>query len=160
SYDSTTGLWTVGTVDLSAARTLTLTARVVSPAAQTNTAAIRHADQFDPDPNNNSATATTTPQQADLALAKSVSNPTPNVGAPHPSTVTPTTAGPAAATNVAVDDLLPAGLRFVSATASPGLYNSGTGLWSVGSMAGGSNATLTIEALVLNSSPRTNTATI
>src|SRR5262249_57278998 len=80
TYKSATGVWTVGTVDLSAARTLTLTAKVVSPQAQTNTASITHADQFDPDPNNNTASATATPQQADLALAKSVSDATPNVG--------------------------------------------------------------------------------
>ena len=62
-------------------QTLTLIAAVVSaPIAQTNTATISDADQFDPDAGNNSASATETPQQADLALTKTVSNPTPNVG--------------------------------------------------------------------------------
>src|SRR5262249_33613584 len=126
TYDSGTGLWDVGTVSPSAAQTLTLTATVVSPQAQTNTATVTAADQFDPNPGNNTATATTTPQQADLALAKTVSDATPNVGDTITFTVTLSNLGPDAATNVAVDDLLPAGLSFVSAAPSLGSYNSGT----------------------------------
>ena len=40
--------------------------------------------------------------------------------------------GPDAATNVTLQDLLPAGVTFVSATPSQGTYNSGTGVWNVG----------------------------
>ena len=69
----------------SAPQTLGLTVTVVSPDAQTNTATISHADQFDPNPGNNTASATETPQQADLALTKTVSNPTPNVGDTSPT---------------------------------------------------------------------------
>jgi uncharacterized repeat protein (TIGR01451 family) len=160
TYDGTSGVWTVGTVDLSAARTLTLTAQVVSPVARTNTAAVSHSDQFDPNPGNNTASATETPQQADLALAKAVSNPTPNVGDTVTFTVTLANNGPDAATNVAVNDLLPAGLTFVTATPSLGSYNSGAGLWSVGTVAGDSNATLAIEARVTSPAARTNTAAV
>ena len=98
---------------------------MVSAAARTNTATISDADQFDPNTGNNSASATETPQQADLAVAKTVSNPTPNVGDTITFTVTLTNAGPDAATGVEVTDLLPAGLSFVSATASQGSYDSG-----------------------------------
>ena len=62
-----------------------------------------------PTPANNTASATVTPQQADLALAKTVSNPTPNVGDTITYTVTLTNNGPDAATSVQVTDLLPAG---------------------------------------------------
>ena len=48
------------------AQTLSITATVVSHAAQTNTAAISHADQFDPNTVNNTASATETPQQVSL----------------------------------------------------------------------------------------------
>ena len=85
---------TVGTVSSGAAQTLTITARVVSPIAQTNTATISAADQFDPDTGNNTASATETPQQADLAVTKTVSNPTPNVGDTITFTVTLTNPGP------------------------------------------------------------------
>src|SRR5262249_44965487 len=80
SYNATTGVWTVGTVTIATPQTLTIMARVVSANLQTNVANVTHSDQFDPDPNNNTASATVTPQQADLALTKTVSDPTPNVG--------------------------------------------------------------------------------
>ena len=70
-------------------------------------------------------------QQADLGLTKTVSNATPNVGDTITFTVTLSNAGANNATNVTVQDLLPGGLTFVSATASQGSYNSATGVWTV-----------------------------
>src|SRR5262249_12955630 len=78
SYNSATGLWTVGTVGTLLPRTLTLTALVNSPLPKTNTATVTHSDQFDPNPGNNQAGATETPQRADLKVQKSVSNARPN----------------------------------------------------------------------------------
>ncbi len=112
--------------------TLALSGTINSPYPVTNTATISHADQFDPVASNNTAGAAVTPQQADLALAKTVSNPTPNVGDTITYTITLTDDGPNTATNGQVTDLLPTGLSFVSATPSQGAYNSTTGLWSVG----------------------------
>jgi hypothetical protein len=67
-------------------------------------------------------------------------------------------AGPEQATGVQVTDLLPAGLSFVSATASQGSYVSSSGVWTVGSINSGANATLTITATILNSGSKINTA--
>src|SRR5207244_11559024 len=127
SYDSTFGTWTVGTVNNTASATLLLSARVVSANAQTNTASVSHADQFDPNPGNNSSSATETPQQADLAVQKSVNNPTPNVGDTITFTITLTDNGPNSASNVQLSDPFPAGLTFPSAAPSQGTYNSGPG---------------------------------
>src|SRR5262249_30205631 len=52
TYDPATGLWTPGTVAVGT-QTLQITATVVSPGEETNTAAISSSDQFDPDPGNN-----------------------------------------------------------------------------------------------------------
>jgi uncharacterized repeat protein (TIGR01451 family) len=160
TYNSTTGAWAVGTVTTATPQTLQIHATVASPAAQTNTASISHSDQFDPLAGNNTSTATVTPQQADLALSKAVSNPTPNVGDTVTYTVTLSNLGPDAATNVAVEDLLPAGLNFASVMPSLGSYNSGTGLWSVGTLAGNTNVTLVVQATVASPGVETNTVTI
>src|SRR5262249_36820510 len=145
-YDNTSGVWTVGTVASGTPQRLQIQARVVSAAAQTNTAAIDHADQFDPNPGNNTGSTTETPQQADLSVSKRVSNPTPNVGDVITFTITLANAGPDSATNVTVRDPLPAGLDFVSAAPSLGNYDSTTGLWTVGTLPGTASVTLTLQA--------------
>ncbi|RMG40719.1 MAG: choice-of-anchor A family protein, partial [Methanobacteriota archaeon] len=88
------------------------------------------------------------PATSDLSLTKSVSNTTPNDGDQITYTVTVTNHGPADATGVEVTDILPDGLVFVSATASAGNYVDSTGIWTVGSIAANSNATLEITAKV------------
>src|SRR5262249_7059129 len=141
-----------------APQTLQIRAQVASPGPQTNTATVAHADQFDPDPADNRAGVTETPQQADLALTKTVNNGRPNVGDTITFTVTLTNQGPDLGTNVTVQDLLPVGLTFVSATPSRGTYNSTTGAWVVGTVAPGAPQTLQIRAQVVSPGPQTNTA--
>ncbi len=160
AYNSSTGVWTVGTVNVGTPQTLIITAKVFSASPAANTASITHADQFDPDTANNTDTASTTPQQADLAVNKTVSNATPNVGDTVTFTVTLTDNGPSNATNVQVTDLLPFGLTYVSSTPSQGTYAPATGLWTVGSVSNRAQATLVLQAQVANADSHTNTATI
>jgi len=61
SYNPATGLWALGTVAPGTTQTLTISALVASAAPGTNTAAISHSDQFDPDLADNSASVTVTP---------------------------------------------------------------------------------------------------
>jgi uncharacterized repeat protein (TIGR01451 family) len=124
------------------------------------TATITHADQFDPDTGNNTASATETPLRADLAVAKTVSNPTPNVGDVITFTVTLTDLGPATATNVSVRDLRPAGLTLVTATPSQGSYDPTIGLWAIGTVTTATAETLTLRTRVDSANTLTNTATI
>src|SRR5262249_18005637 len=139
---------------------LTIAARVFSPAARTNRATIRHSDQFDPNTANNTASITETPQRADLALAKTVSDATPNVGDTITFTITLTDNGPDPASNVTVSDLLPAGLPFITATPSQGAYSSTSGTWLVGAITPGTPQTLQIQARVDSPATQTNTARI
>ena len=131
--------------------TLTIAATVVSPVAQD-----QHGDDHatptssTPTRPTTAASATETPQQADLAIAKTVSDATPNVGDQITFTITLTNAGPDAATGVQVTDLLPAGLTFVSATPSQGTYDHVTGVWTVGTVSPGAPQTLTITATVVS----------
>src|SRR5262249_34072041 len=111
-------------------------------------------------PGNNSASATETPQRADLALTKSVSNPTPNVGDTITFTVALTDLGPDAASGVRVTDLLPAGLSLLSFSPSRGTYTPGTGVWDVGAIDPSAAQTLILTARVVSPTTQTNTATI
>jgi uncharacterized repeat protein (TIGR01451 family)/fimbrial isopeptide formation D2 family protein len=169
SYDPVSGAWALGTVANASSQTLTIAARVLAPASgpalpQTNTATATSTTP-DPNPDNNTGSSTETPKQADLAVSKAVSDATPNVGDTIAFEIIVTNRGPDAATNVVVNDLLPAGLTFVSATASQGSYDAGTGIWTVGSVASGGTTALTVLATVDAPAsgvpaPATNTATV
>jgi uncharacterized repeat protein (TIGR01451 family) len=153
------GVWTVGTVSPSVTETLTLTARVVSPSPETNTATISHANQFDPITGNNSASATVTPPQANLILSKMVSQSQVFFGSFVTYTFIIRNAGPDPATGVTVTDPFPPGLVFVSAAApSQGTYNPAQGIWTVGTLANGAVATLRVTARVMTSGRIVNTA--
>ena len=91
------------------------------------------------------------PQRADLSLGKTVSNGTPTNGSSISYTLTVASAASPASTatanGITVQDTLPTGFSFVSATGT-GTYNSGTGVWSVGSLAPGASASITITGTV------------
>jgi uncharacterized repeat protein (TIGR01451 family) len=169
SYANGTGIWSVGTVNSSASKTLHVIATVTSTAVSgvTNTAEVTASDQFDPDstPNNHNASeddqasATVTAQSADLSLTKTVDNPSSSVGQNVTFTITASNAGPNAATNVSVKDSLPAGLTYVSDDGG-GAYNSASGVWTIGTVNALSSATLHITATVAMTGTITNTAEI
>jgi len=166
SYVSGTGVWTVGAINSGASATLQIVAAVATSTVKVNTAQVTAAAQTDVDstPNNNvpteddQASQTITPNIADLSVSKTVDDNTPDKNQNVTFTVTVANAGPAQATNVAVTDLLPAGLTFVSSTPSQGSYVSGTGVWTVGSINSGANATLQIVATVITTGAKVNTA--
>jgi len=83
---------------------------------------------------------------ADLAVTKSVNNNNPVEAGTIVYTVGVTNNGPVPAASVAVADTLPGGLTFVSFSATQGSYTSPT--WTVGTLASGASATLTINARV------------
>lgn len=171
SYNSTTGIWTVGTVNTGANATLTIVATATTIGTKTNVAQVTAADQTDIDstPNNiatapgedDTATFAVTPAVADLSVTKTVDNAAPNKGQNVTFTVTlANAAGGATATNVTVTDLLPTGLTFVSGTPNNGTYTAATGAWVVPSLAAGATATLTIVATPTNAGVKTNVAEV
>ena len=86
---------------------------------------------------------------ADLSLAQTVSSATPSDRDTITYTLTVASAATSTntATGVVVRDLLPSGVLFVSASGA-GSYNASSGDWSVGTLAPGSNASLTITVMV------------
>ena len=59
-----------------------------------------------------------------------------------------------------VNDLLPNGYTYVSSTVSVGTYNNATGVWTIGNLTAGTNATLTITVKVNATGNYANTATM
>lgn len=98
--------------------------------------------------------------ESNLAITKTVSNTTPNVGSNVTFNLTATNNGPSNNTNVIVNDLLPSGYTFVSATPSLGTYNNSTGVWAIGNLNNNGSATLSIVASVNSSGEYINTANI
>ncbi len=96
----------------------------------------------------------------DLVIGKTVDNGTPDEGDTVTFTVTVTNSGPAQATNISIDDVVPAGLTIGSVTPSAGTWADPT--WSIGTIDSGNSATLTIQATVnagTSGSTITNTVT-
>ncbi|MFM8529270.1 MAG: DUF11 domain-containing protein, partial [Ilumatobacteraceae bacterium] len=168
TFDNASKVWSIPNVPTKNGvnKPLTLTIVVTALATGTgfNTVTITASDVWDPNDRNNTARTPTDPQEADLVVSKTVNDATPNVGDNVTFTVTLNNLGPSSAANVVVNDLLPAGLQYVSYVASTGSYVPGTGIWTVGTVPASTANTLTVVATVLApaSGPaptRTNTAT-
>ncbi|MCA9265565.1 MAG: DUF11 domain-containing protein [Planctomycetales bacterium] len=160
TYNSTNGVWSVGSLANGASANLVINASVNSLGKKTNNASITGVDQDDTNAADNAAMAMVTPEEVNLSITKSVNDDTPNVNDTVTFTVNVTNEGPSNATNVQVTDQLPAGLTHVSSTTSQGTYNSTSGIWTVGSLANQGSASLQVNASVDTTVKATNTATI
>ncbi len=98
--------------------------------------------------NTYSQTMIIAPVLTDIGITKTVDNEFPMINETTKFTIRVINNGPVTATNVEVNDLLPAGLTFLSALPSQGTYNSLTGLWSIGTINIGGIKTLVITAEV------------
>ena len=96
--------------------------------------------------------------KSDVVITKTVNNPFPIFGSNVTFTLTANNEGPSDAPSVTVNDALPTGYMFVSATPSVGTYTGG--VWTIGTLANGATETLTIVATFKNTGNYTNTAVI
>jgi uncharacterized repeat protein (TIGR01451 family) len=160
TFDSATGLWTVGSLANGASANLQLAVRVDTVGKKINNATISGVDQTESNLNNNSAMAMLTPEAVDLAVTKTASQAMPNVGSPFTFTIIATNNGPSAVTNASVSDVLPNTLTFNGATATQGDYNANTGTWTIGALAVNGSASLTINVTPTTSDKVTNTARV
>ena len=142
----------LGIVPLGAIRTITATFTVpitypgLGPIV--NVASVSATTLDDAATNNTATVETTLNRNADVAITKSVAPPSVLVGQPTTFTVVVTNHGPARVTGLVVQDLLPAGLSFVSASASQGSYATPPGAWTIGTLLNAQSETLTLEATV------------
>jgi uncharacterized repeat protein (TIGR01451 family) len=170
SYDPVTHKWTVGTLngrtgfDGNAPVILTITAKVTSPSAITNIVDVTASNDIDL--TNNHSTVTLTPQVIDLSVTKEVADTTPRkVNDNVTFRIILSNAGPNAATNVTLKDVLGPGLTFVSATPSQGTYDGATGIWNVGTVNAAtagvpSTLQLLVTAKITSSGPKVNTVQV
>ncbi|MFK7815211.1 MAG: hypothetical protein AB8B92_02650, partial [Gammaproteobacteria bacterium] len=157
-------------IDAHQTQEFTFTATVDAPDCNAvdqykNIAQITHNDRPDPDstPNNDDGDqseddedfAIVTPntnicdQVADLSLHKSVNNPTPNIGDTVTFTLNIANAGPDAATNVGISDVIPAGYTNIANISSAGILNGNTITWMFTDLAANDSLTVTFTADVL-----------
>jgi len=68
---------------------------------------------------------------ADLQIIKLVDNPTPNLNGEVVWTIVVTNNGPEDAENVVVNDNLPAGVEYVSDSATMGEFDEAAGVWEI-----------------------------
>jgi choice-of-anchor A domain-containing protein/uncharacterized repeat protein (TIGR01451 family)/TQXA domain-containing protein len=99
------------------------------------------------------------PEEADLSLVKTVDNNNPEDGDQVTFTIEVTNSGPQKATGVKVQDFLPEGLNFISASPS-NEYDDNTGIWTIGEIASGATKSLTITVLVDVETANTTTLNI
>ena len=152
TYDPATRtvVWAVGDVPVGVTETLTLVVNATTVGPWNNVANVTASDVPDPDSSNDEGSATVTvesgpqPPAADLNLSKTANGTTVTVGDHVRFVLELSNAGPNATTGVEVTDLLPGGLDYVSDTPTRGVYDSGTGVWSVGNLSAGATGTLTL----------------
>ena len=153
---------TLAAVPVGATRTITATFDVppgyTAPAPIVNTATVSSA-ATDPDTTNNSATLSTAlVRDADVEVTKSAPA---NVlaGETIDVTVSVLNHGPNGATGVEVTDLLPAGVPVRRGDGRrQGVYDPGSGLWTVGALAVSASAQLVITATATEPGSITNLA--
>jgi len=173
---------TAGTVSVSGANVVTASLGSLAPGQSAtvtiaanssllgtiqNTAGVS-STTLDPNYGNNLATqpvavVPVVPPTADLGITSVASSGSPQVGAGLTYTVTVRNNGPALATNVTVNDFLPAGATFVRAVPSQGAPASVNGTLVVdnlGTIASGSSATLTVVVTPTAAGPITNAANV
>jgi uncharacterized repeat protein (TIGR01451 family) len=138
----------LGTLANGASATVTIIATATAGGSLTNRASVT-SSLTEQTPANNSTTAVTTAiEVADLAVGVTDSPDPVVVGTTLTYVVSVTNLGPVTAPGVNVTNMLPAGVNFVSATASQGTFSQNAGMVSasLGSLANGATATLTIRA--------------
>ena len=156
TYEPVTGLWTLANVPNLTTPTLRIVATANSAAPLTNTAEVFAVRQFDPDSSagnqiageDDQASVIVTPRVVDIAVSATVDNVEPLEDEVITITFTTANEGTIGASGLVATALVPQGLTILSAVPSSGVYDPTTGRWTIGTLAEGTSATLTVSASV------------
>ncbi|TQS42646.1 DUF7507 domain-containing protein [Cryptosporangium phraense] len=143
------GVWTIGTLAVGAVARLTATVTATTAGQYTGTASLASVDERDVDASNDLTSLTLTVQpQANLSITKTVSPAEAQIGDVLTYTVTVSNAGPSPATDVEAIDPMRLSARIIGVTTSQGTFDRAGRVWSVGTLADGASATLTVIVAV------------
>ncbi|WP_157078642.1 DUF11 domain-containing protein, partial [Methanobrevibacter filiformis] len=163
SYNSTTGIWTVGDIGSGVTITLNMTAQAIKSGTINNTANNVTAIETLINPNINSTVTITVTPTVNLNITK-VSNVTglntSHIGDHVKYVITVKNNGLDNASNVKVYDILDSNLTYITYNSSTGTYNNTTGLWNIGTLNVNQTATLEIEVIIANIGTIENIANI
>ena len=159
SESSGTVTWTAGTLAVGQSATLTINVTAAAAGTAVNTATATASGDSNL-ANNAASTSTTILPQPDVALAKTASVANTIVGSAFSYTLAVTNQGAGNSASVSVSDPLPAGVTYVTNSASAGTvsYSAGTLTWNLGAMASGQAATLTVNVTAATAGSKVNTA--
>jgi uncharacterized repeat protein (TIGR01451 family) len=143
-----TGSCALGALDPGSTATVAITAQVAAGATGsiTNAATVTSPDLSGPPP---PAAVAPVPLQgvADVALSASAAPASIPAGGETTITVAATNAGPDAAPGTVVTGILPPGVVARASAPTVGAFDPGTGTWTVGDLAPGATASLTVTAV-------------
>ena len=146
--------WDLGTLPAGSSGSANVTVSVNSPLANGtvlhNTATI---DSNEAGPSTTPPADVTVSSAPRLTIAKTASRSTASPGDEITYTITYGNAGTDAATNVVIEDILPANTTFVSAS-TPGTESGGIVDWNIGNLAAGATGSVSLKVSV--NSPLTN----
>ena len=146
SYDSTTGIWTIGELSSMSSASLEIATLVNITNSSIFNIATVNSTTSDPNPDNNKANNTTNVNPvADLSIEKVALA---TDGQKVTWAIIVTNNGPDTAINTRAIDVLSNLLILLSYNASKGSFDSVAGVWTIGNMENGEIATLIIETIV------------
>lgn len=166
SYDPVAGNWLVGTLPAGATATLALNGTVQAGTAGQmlrQTVSLASSDLTDLNATNDVDSTSVPVLWGDLDVRQTLDDLTPVEGAGVTFTIRVLNHGPSPMPNVIVADPLPSGLALAGATPSRGSFSPANAAWSVGTLAVGDSAVLTLGASVnpgAAGTPLVNTAWI
>ncbi|MDO6851970.1 gliding motility-associated C-terminal domain-containing protein [Cellulophaga lytica] len=96
----------------------------------------------------------------DISISKTVDFPDSNIGDTIAFTITATNNGSFSATNISIQEILPNGYSFNSATTTIGIYDESLGEWTITSLDANETATLVLNTTVIVGENYLNTATL
>ncbi|KZX11122.1 DUF11 domain-containing protein [Methanobrevibacter filiformis] len=161
TYNNTSGIWTIGNIDAGTNATLYINVTITGTGIIVNTANVTTTETNINNKTNDTEVFNVT-DEVNVTIIK-VSNATENnhVGDNVTYTITIFNDGLTNASDVYVMDNLDfTKVQFISASASIGTYNNTSGIWTIGNLEAGTNATLYINVIITGTGIIVNTANV